>query len=102
MINQAYAYTIDNPAGSFKNLGDVIGTILPNIFIGAGLLTFALLIIGGFKYLTAGGDEKAVMSAKDSITNAIIGLVIIFCSYWIMWIIQTIFGLDFGFGNFYV
>jgi len=93
MTKPAYAYTIDNPT-EFDNIGAVFGALLPNIFIGAGLLTFLYLILGGFKYLTSGGDEKAVTSAKAMLTNAIIGLIIIFCSWWIMHIIEIIFGIS--------
>ena len=93
MIKPAYAYTIDSPT-EFDNIGAVFGTLLPNIFIGAGLLTLLYLILGGFKYLTSGGDEKAVTGAKAMLTNAIIGLIIIFSSWWIMHIIEIIFGIS--------
>ncbi|MEA2020228.1 MAG: hypothetical protein U9M98_00655 [Patescibacteria group bacterium] len=95
IIQQLYAYEIENPTG-FNTIGDVIGTVLLNVFIIAGLLLFFYLIFGGFKYLTAGGNEDAVEQAQKVITTAIIGFVIIFMSYWIMWIIQTIFGVNVG------
>ena len=93
MMTPAYAYTIDNPVPQFTSIGGVFGHLLPNLLAAAGLLTFLYLILGGFKYLTAGGDEKAVTSAKDMLTNAIIGLIIIFASWWIMHIVEIIFGI---------
>lgn len=41
----------------------------------AVLAAFIMLVIGGFKFLTSGGDQKAVESAKSTITYAIIGLI---------------------------
>ncbi len=98
MIKPAYAYKIDNPT-KFETFGGVFGTLLPQIFIFAGLLLFGYLLFGGFKYLTSSGDEDAVEQAKKTITSAIIGMLIIFTSYWIMWILQTILGVSFGLGN---
>lgn len=92
MIKPALAYAIDSPT-DFETFGAVFTTMLPNIFIAAGLLMFFYLIFGGFKYLTAAGDEKAIMAAKNTLTNAVIGLTIIFCSWWIIRIIEVIFGM---------
>lgn len=89
----AYAYTIPNPT-QFGSIGAVLTTLLPNLLIVAGLLTFLYLIFGGFKYLTAGGDEKAVTAAKSMLTNAVVGLIIIFCAWWIIHIIEIIFGIS--------
>jgi hypothetical protein len=36
-----------------------------------------MIIIGGFKYITSGGDSNNVSSAKNTILYAIIGLIIV-------------------------
>jgi len=94
LVKPAHAYEIPSPTPELKSLGDVVSKILPAAITLAGLLTFLYLILGGFKYLTAGGDEKAVTAAKTMLTNAIIGLIIVFAAYWIMWILQTVLGLE--------
>ncbi len=60
----------------------------------AGLIFFAMLIMGGFRFLTAGGDEKSVMEARKSLTNAAIGLIIVVSAFTISQILFTIFGLN--------
>jgi hypothetical protein len=60
----------------------------------AGIILFILLIVGGFKYITSGGDPKAIDSAKGTITSAITGLVIILVSYLILVLISNITGVD--------
>jgi hypothetical protein len=36
-----------------------------------------MLIYGGFKYITSGGDEQSTKSARDTIIYALVGLVIV-------------------------
>ena len=60
----------------------------------AGIALFILLIVGGFKYITSGGDPKAVEGAKKTLTSAVIGLVLILVSYLILVLITNITGVD--------
>lgn len=41
-----------------------------------GYITIGFLIFGGFKYMTAQGEASKVVQAKDTIRNALIGLII--------------------------
>lgn len=43
-------------------------------------IAFLLLIIGGIKYLTSGGDIKAVAEAQKTITSALVGFLVIILS----------------------
>lgn len=54
----------------------------------AGIVVFIMLIAGGFKYLTAGGDQKAIESAEGTITYAILGLVLMIVSWFILLFIK--------------
>jgi hypothetical protein len=49
-----------------------------------GILAIAMLIWGGTKWISAGGNSELVSSAKKNITNAIVGLVLAFGSYLIL------------------
>lgn len=88
---------IDNPE-NFKfvgsSLGDIISALLPYIFVIAGLALFIFLIIGGFGLLTSGGSPDKMKAAQGKITSAVIGFVIIFISYWLMRILEIVFGLN--------
>lgn len=55
----------------------------------AGLVAVLFLIIGGFRYITAAGNEEAGASAKKIITQAIIGIVIIILSFVIVRVISN-------------
>lgn len=49
---------------------------------------FAMLVVGGFKFLTSAGNPKSTESAKSTMTYAIIGLVVIIASYLIIRVIE--------------
>lgn len=46
-----------------------------------GIIAVVMLIIGGIRYVTSGGDAKKVTDAKNTVLYAIIGLVISFLAY---------------------
>lgn len=85
---------VDPTGGRFSTIGDVINQLIPYIFALAGIILLFVLIWGGFELLTSGGDPKKVESGKGKITHAIVGFVIIFVAYWLVQILETIFGIQ--------
>lgn len=96
-MNKLLSYQINpgqiNLPTQFSDVGGLISALLPAAVTLAGIATFLLLLAGGFRYLTAGGDEKAVADAMKIITNAVMGLIIVFGAYWAIRIIETVLGL---------
>jgi len=61
----------------------------------AGLFFIFMLIFGGIKWITAGGDKGQVEGARKTLTSAIIGIVIVFALYAIVSLVGcTFFGID--------
>lgn len=53
-----------------------------NLLLGfLGIIAVVIILVGGFKWMTAGGNEDGVAEAKKWIFSGIIGLVIILASY---------------------
>ena len=78
---------ISDLQGIFNNIiGDLLGL--------AGIVLFVVLLTGGFKYITSGGDAKAVESAQKTITFGIGGLLLILLSYLFLVLIHVITGVD--------
>jgi Zn-dependent protease with chaperone function len=79
----------------FHSIGEIISNLLQNIYVVAGILLFILLIIGGFSFIMGAGQEnpERAKRGKQAITAALIGFAVIFCSYWIIKIIEIITGL---------
>ena len=91
---------IPYPSG-FKFTGDEQGTVgfviseaLKYIFPAAGLILFFIIISAGFMLLTSAGDEEKTKKASAMLTNAVIGFVIIFVSFWLVKLLEVIFGVE--------
>lgn len=60
----------------------------------AGIFAFLMIIVGGFKYITAEGDPKATASARATITWAILGLVVLIIGWLFLQFIKVFTGVD--------
>lgn len=95
--NEALAYAIDPTTiglATFTDLGSLISAFMPVVMAISGLLLFAYLLMGGLKYLSSGGDDKAIGEARKIITNAVIGLLIVFTAFFAVRILETVLGLQ--------
>lgn len=89
----ALAQATDAPIGAgFEEVGEaaqlgdadprIIAARIINIFLGSvGVILLCLVLYAGFMWMTAGGDNEKVEKAQKTIRNAIIGLIIILCSW---------------------
>ena len=71
----------------------IFARILNVIVSLAVIALFVMLVVGGFKYLTSGGDPKAAGSAKQTITYAILGIVLMAVAFIIFKLIETFTGV---------
>jgi len=79
---------------TIKDLEIVFGNVVKYAIGFAGIVLFVLLLSGGFKYITSGGDPKAIDAAQKTITYAVLGLILVLVSYLILVLIKTITGVD--------
>lgn len=68
------------PADLFGDNG-VFKKVTNTILYIVGIIAVIMLIIGGIRYVTSGGDAKKVTDAKNTVLYAIIGLVIAFLAF---------------------
>lgn len=59
----------------------MIGTIVQVFLSMLGIIFIILMIYGGYNWMIAAGDESKVETAKKTIRNAIIGLLLVLSSY---------------------
>lgn len=76
-----------------KDIIDIVENVFSILIRLAGILAFITLIISGFQYLTAGGDAKKAQSARNTITYAILGLVLTILAYFILRFISEFTGV---------
>jgi hypothetical protein len=64
-----------------RDLPTIIGTVIQQAIALVGVLFMALVVYGGFVWMTARGNEQQIEKAKNLLTSAVIGLVIIGAGY---------------------
>lgn len=75
-------------------LGKLIGGIVGALFIAGFLLAFLTLLMGGLNWITAGGDKTKLEEARNQITNAIIGIIIVGAAFAIATLLAKFFGFN--------
>ena len=75
-------------------LGGLVSGLVGALFIAGFLLSFVFLIMGGFTWITSSGDKTKLEKARDEITNAIIGLVVVGAAWALTVLISNFFVLD--------
>jgi hypothetical protein len=90
-ISQVFA-----PAGTFKDFGTIVSVIVKNAVVFAGIISFVLLVLGGFGVIVGAGsgDTKKLEQSKRAVTGAVIGLLIVVLSVLIVQVIATITGSE--------
>lgn len=82
--------TADNidPTGSDGIVNQVVNFILWAV----GIIAVVMLIWGGIRYMTSGGDSNKLTSAKNTIIYAVIGLIVAIFAYAIVAFVNGTFG----------
>jgi len=82
-------------------LGVTIGIIIQVILSLLATVFLILVIMAGFKWMTASGNQEVISKAGRSLKEAIIGLAIVLAAYAITWFIfnQLEFAGGFGIGS---
>jgi hypothetical protein len=60
----------------------------------AGIALFIMLLVGGFSFLFAGGDQKKLEKAKTTLSAAVIGIVIMIVAFLILKTIEIFTGVN--------
>lgn len=79
------------PTQLFGN-SSIFTTIVNVLLFLIGAISVIMLIFGGIRYTTSGGNSANVTAAKNTIMYAIIGLIIAFLAYAIVnWVLTAVF-----------
>jgi hypothetical protein len=79
---------------TFKTPASMINLIVANVMILAGIIFFFMIIYSGYLLIT--GGTKGTDQAKQMLTTAVIGIVLMFSAYWIVQIVQYVTGVSFA------
>lgn len=101
MLAATKVYAVANPAQTGANKAkdasqpsDLLANvklITNTLLLAIGVISVIMIVIGGIRYATSGGDEKGVKGAKDTILYAIVGLVVALLAFAIVNFVLGIF-----------
>jgi len=97
LFNASTAFATNAPAPSGFVNPDINPAALPQLIINllmgvASFLALAYLMYGGIRWITSRGDKIAVESARKHVVAAVIGLVIVVGSFFILRVVGSILG----------
>lgn len=79
--------------GTFT-IPDIISALIRLTVVVAAIVFFFILVIGGIRWIASGGDKAQTEGARNQITAALVGLVIVFAAWAIVALINTFFHVD--------
>lgn len=85
---------MNDTAAELSDLSKYFGNVLMAMIPLIGLLSFIMVLAGGFKILTSGGDPKGMAGGKQTITLAVGGIALAIISWLVLVTIKNITGVD--------
>ena len=65
------------PSGSTDKVQGILKDVINIFSIVVGIVAVIMIIVGGFKYITSGGESSKVSGAQSTILYAVVGLVVV-------------------------
>ncbi len=91
--NQSLPFA-DQLKSADAGFGSFISGILSGVLVIAAILVLLYLIWGGIEWITSGGDKAKAEKARNRITQAIIGIIVLAASTAIMSVVQGFLGVQ--------
>ncbi|NLZ74697.1 hypothetical protein GX917_02240 [Candidatus Falkowbacteria bacterium] len=80
VVSKIGGYAVEESPDLLSTIGLIINSLLTLL----GVIFIIFIIIAGFQWMTAGGNEQKVEKSIDTIKRSVIGLIIILSS-WAIW-----------------
>lgn len=92
--SQSWTGCMVQDAATFKCLEPIFGNVVQALTALVGVAVFVMFVVGGFSFLMSAGDQKKLEKARGTLTNAIIGVVVIVVAYLVLLTIKALTGVD--------
>ena len=83
----------EDGVATIQGLQCLLANVLSVVITIIGLAGFVMVIVGSFRFLLSGGNAKGVEQGSQTITFAVIGLVVALSSYFILNIVSSFTGV---------
>lgn len=82
-----------SPAG-LAEIEQVFGNVI-SVVVGLGFIaSLVLLVFAGIKYITSGGEPKAIQAAHQTVTWALLGILFLAIAWLILQLVQAFTGVE--------
>lgn len=82
------------PAAGLQEIEDLFSNVI-SVLVGIGFIAMLVMLTwAGFKYLTSGGEQKAIQQAHQIVTWAILGIFFMAIAWLILLLISTFTGIE--------
>ena len=88
------ATTADMENKSIAGEGGLISILINFLLWAVGILSVAMIIFSGFRYITSAGDTAKTKSAQTALTYSIVGLIVAVLAWVIVKMILRQFGIE--------
>lgn len=82
-----------DPGGTTFWLATIPGIIQLLLFVGF-IFSFIYLLLGGISWATSGGNKESLTKARQKVTYAVFGLIVVLLSFFILYTFGEMFGVD--------
>jgi hypothetical protein len=90
-----FGHIVDGGIDGLTAISHIVSSIVGVLTIAGGIWFILQFLIGGFNWITSGGDKAKLQQARDRITNAFIGLIVLVAGAAILSLAGTFLGVDF-------
>lgn len=81
------------PAG-LTQIEEMVGRVI-NLFVGLSFIALVVMLVtAGIKFLTSGGEPKAIQSASQTVTWALLGMLFLVLAWLILQLMAAFTGID--------
>lgn len=87
-------YGINDGAKALGNITSTVSAIIGFMTVAAGIWFIFQFMIGGFYWITSGGDKTKLETARHRINDAFIGLIIVVAGWAILAIASQFLGVN--------
>jgi len=78
------------------DLSSLIGTVINYLFGLLGVIFLLVVLFGGLRWMTAGGNEEKVKKGKELANWGINGIIVIFLAYALVYVVLAALKAGFG------
>ncbi len=93
LYGQYYQEIGSSPYNSTAGIFPIFWTLIKNLYILTGVILLFFLVAGGVGMVINAGNAEKQKQSSQTLTAAVVGYLIMFAAYWLVRIVEIVFGV---------